>query len=338
MKLRKFIIPVFVFLLLIPSIVFWIWYADNRMPNFCKEAIVYIYPGTSAQEALETIAAEARAKRFSSLSRSFRKKQVDTYIQPGCYIIKESYTSVYVARMLNNCWQSPVKMSLNGTVRSVSQIASKISSQMLADSASIATALCDKELLSSYGFSPTSILSMFIPDTYEIFWTASAKEILDRFKSEYDAFWTKERLSKAAAQGLSKEQVSILASIVSGETNYEPEMPRIAGVYLNRLHKGMKLQADPTIAYILNYQVNRILLKHLQIDSPYNTYRYAGLPPGPIAVPSKSCLEAVLNPEGDYLFFCANSTFDGTHLFAKTLSEHMKNARAFQKALNSRPK
>lgn len=170
-----------------------------------------------------------------------------------------------------------------------------------------------------------------------MYWTATVEDILQKQKDAYDAYWTDERVAKAKKQGLTKEEVSILASIVKGETNYEPEMPSVAGVYLNRLHTGMKLQADPTVAYCLDYSVNRILLKHLEIDSPYNTYMHFGLPPGPIAVPTKACLDAVLDPDRHgYLYFCANADFSGTHKFAVTYSEHLRNAREFQAALNAR--
>ena len=281
---------------------------------------------------------EAGVKRPYSLDHAFRDKKVAEYMQPGRYEIKPSYTSVYVARMLNNCWQSPAKLVLSGTMRQNSQLAGKISRQLMIDSLDVISALENKALLSSYGFTPKNVFSLFIPDTYEMFWTSDMEEVLAVQKKAYDAFWTAERLEKAKKVGLSRQQVSILASIVKGETNCEEELPKIAGVYLNRLNKGMKLQADPTIAYCLDYEVNRILTKHLQIDSPYNTYKYAGLPPGPIAVPTKACLDAVLNP--DYgpgnIFFCADPSFNGTHRFARTYSEHLKNARAFQSALTKR--
>jgi UPF0755 protein len=163
------------------------------------------------------------------------------------------------------------------------------------------------------------------------------EEIFDRLKKEYDAFWTPQRDAKAKAQGLSRMQVSTMASIVSGETLKDFEYPRIAGVYLNRMKKGIRLQADPTIAFCFDYKLDRILKKHLKVESPYNTYKYAGLPPAPINVPPKACLEAVLNPEkNNYIYFCASPTFDGTHRFAVSYSDHLKNARAFQRELTAR--
>ena len=233
-------------------------------------------------------------------------------------------------------WQSPVRLVLSGTMRQKGAIARKISAQLLLDSASVAAALEDSVLLADRGFRPDQVFALMMPDTYEVFWTDPMSVILDKQKAAYDAFWTEENKEKARTQGLTPAEVSVLASIVNGETNHVPEMPAVAGVYLNRLHKGMKLQADPTVAYILDYKVNRILKKHLEIDSPFNTYLYAGLPPAPICVPSRSALEAVLNPDGhDYLYFCASPDFDGTHRFAATYPEHLRNARAYQKALSA---
>jgi UPF0755 protein len=164
-------------------------------------------------------------------------------------------------------------------------------------------------------------------------------EIFDRFKKEADAFWTDQRVELARRQGLTPVGVATLASIVDGETQYGPEQPTVAGVYLNRLRIGMLLQADPTVAYCYGYTLNRILTRHLDIDSPYNTYKYAGLPPGPISCPPKSCLEAVLHAQNhSYLYFCADPSFNGSHRFAATYTEHLNNARAFQRALDARTK
>jgi UPF0755 protein len=210
---------------------------------------------------------------------------------------------------------------------------------MMVDSATVAAALDDESFLAKYGFTPENVFAMVLPDTYQMYWTASVEEIFDRLKKEYDAFWTEERLAKAKAQKLSKMQVSVLASIVSGETLKDFEYPVIAGVYLNRYRKGMKLQADPTVCFCYDYKLDRVLKKHLLIDSPYNTYKYAGLPPAPINVPPKACLDAVLNPDKHgYIYFCASPEFNGTHNFAVTYGEHLKNARAFQRELTKRRK
>ena len=241
--------------------------------------------------------------------------------------------------MLNFGWQTPQKLTLSGTIRKKGVLAEKISRQMMVDSASVAQALDSAEFLASYGFTPENVFAMFLPDTYQMYWTASVTDIFDRMKKEYDAFWTPERQEKAAAQRLTPLQVSVVASIVSGETLKDFEYPLIAGVYLNRYRKGMRLQADPTVAFCFDYEPDRILKKHLTVDSPYNTYKYAGLPPAPINVPPKACLDAVLNPSDHrYIYFCASPDFDGTHHFAVSYNDHLKNARAFQKALTARRK
>ena len=198
-------------------------------------------------------------------------------------------------------------------------------------------ALENDDFLKKYGFSSEDVFAMILPDTYQMYWTASVEDIFDRFKKEYDVFWNEDRTAKAKAQGLTPKEVSVVASIVSGETLKDFEYPKIAGVYLNRYRKGMKLQADPTVCFCYDYKLDRVLKKHLSVDSPYNTYRYAGLPPAPINVPPKACIDAVLNPDRhSYLYFCASPDFDGTHRFAVFYSEHKKNARAFQRALSAR--
>ena len=277
--------------------------------------------------------------RPKSLERVFKKMDVASKIKPGRYVVDATCPSIYVARMLVFGWQTPQDLVLSGTMRSKDRIAKKISTQMMVDSASVAQALNDKEFLAGYGFTPENVFALILPDTYQMYWTASVEDIFDRLKKEYDAFWTPERDAKAKAQGLNRMQVSVMASIVSGETLKDFEYPVIAGVYLNRYKKGMKLQADPTIAFCYNYTLDRILKKHLQVDSPYNTYKHVGLPPAPINVPPKACLDAVLNPaKHGYIYFCASEEFDGTHRFAVTYSEHLKNARKFQRALTARNK
>lgn len=316
-----------------------LWYIDNRRPGFEKEFVLFVYPDTDASRVLDALCEDGCAKNRSSLERCFKKFKVAEKIKPGRYPVRMSYPPVYVARMLIFGWQEPTSLTLSGTLRHKWRIAQRISSQMMVDSVSVMNALNDEVFLSEYGFTPENVFALILPDSYQMYWTASIKDIFDRFKKEYDAFWTPERVQKAAAQGLTPMEASVVASIVSGETLKDFEFPKIAGVYLNRLHKGMKLQADPTICFCYGYTLNRVLKKHLSVDSPYNTYKYAGLPPAPINVPSKACIEAVLNPDThNYLFFCANPAFDGTHRFAATYAEHQKNAKEFQRALTARLK
>ena len=324
------------------SLLGWNYVRDNKVPNFTRTAEIYVYPETSPRRVIDALGRKAGTKSRRSLERAFKSKKVAEYMKPGHYTVSPSNSSVYVARMLNNGWQTPVRLTLSGSLRRKDNIAAKIASQMMVDSATVRHAFSDTALLAGFGATPATVYSLLMPDTYEIYWDASVKDILNIQKQAVDAFWTEDRLQKAAALGLSRDEVSTLASIVNGETNNEAEMPRIAGVYLNRLKIGMPLQADPTIAFCFNYTLTRVLNTHLKVDSKYNTYRHKGLPPGPICVPTRSSLDAVLNPDfgGEWgrgnLYFCANPDFSGTHVFARTLQEHNRNAARFRAELDRR--
>ncbi|MBR4740201.1 MAG: endolytic transglycosylase MltG [Bacteroidales bacterium] len=309
------------------------WY-DRKAPNFRGSMDLYIYPWMDPEAVCDSLIASGQVRKPASLKRVF--KDVET-LQVGHYSIDSTLTSMYVMRMLHKGWQTPVNLTLSGAIRTPGILARKIGAQMLADSAEVATFAFSDDSLAAYGVNSQLLFTMVIPDTYQMMWTASVREIFDRFAKERDAWWTPERKKAAAAQGLTPQEVCTLASIVDGETRYVKEQPTIAGVYLNRLRTGMKLQADPTVAFCFDYQPRRILNYHLAVDSPYNTYKYFGLPPGPISCPPKSCLEAVLHPKShNYLYFCADPSFNGSHRFAATYSEHLQNARAFQKALTAR--
>lgn len=313
--------------------------ADNRMSNFKRGYVLYVYPDMSSEDVLDSLQSGAGVKHVRSIVRCARKEHLSERLEPGRYEISPGMSSIYVIRMLSNGWQSPQKLTLSGTIRSKGKLAAQIGRQMMVDSVTVDSLLRSDDFLSQFGFSSENIFAMFLPDTYYMYWTASPQDIFSRFRKEYDDFWTEERLAKADSLGLTPVEVSILASIVSGETLKSFEYPKIAAVYLNRLRIGMKLQADPTVAFCFNYEPGRILKKHIAVDSPYNTYKYAGLPPAPINVPPKACIDAVLNPDRhSYLYFCASPDFDGTHRFASSYSEHLRNARAFQKELTERQK
>lgn len=350
MSAKKLIIFCLGVLLVLASVVGWNWLRDNKLPNFYKSSEIYVYPHTTAEELVQMIEDKCGIRSRESLERVFKSKKVSQYMKPGHYWISYSNSSVYVARMINNSWQSPVKLTLAGNLRIKSNIAAKVGDQLMLDSLDFANALNDNALLSEYGFSSSDVFSLIFPDTYDIYWTASVRDVLDKQKEAWDAFWTEENDTKAEKLGLSRKEVSVLASIVKAETNYEPEMPKVAGVYLNRIKLGIPLQADPTVAFCFDYKLNRILFKHLEVDSPYNTYRNPGLPPGPICVPTKACLQAVLDADygagmgpgegepgrGGNIFFCASPEFNGTHVFARSNAEHEANARAYRKALDRR--
>lgn len=309
---------------------------DRKVPNFSGTYEFYVRPGMEPSTVVDSLLRSGVVKKAKSLRRTLEPLKS---MRVGHYTVDAKSSSMYVARMLSRGWQSPVNLTLSGTIRTPGVLARKIAAQMMVDSAEVATFAFSADSLARYGVTPPQLFTLVIPDTYQMLWTASVSEIFDRFKKEHDAFWTDSRLEMARKQGLTPAEVSTLASIVDGESQYVPEQPVIAGVYLNRLRIGMPLQADPTVAFCFDYSLKRVLRSHLEIDSPYNTYRYAGLPPGPISCPPKSCLEAVLYPQQhNYLFFCADPSFNGTHRFAATSREHAENAEAYRRALNARTK
>ena len=338
--MKKTIWSIVAALTLFAALQAWGWLRDNRVPAFTGQARVFVVDTTSVDGVISQIKAQTGIRFEKSLRKVFERKRVAEYLCEGSYLIEPSHSAVYVARMLNNKWQTPTRLTLGGSLRLKSEIASKIGRQMMLDSAEVHAALEDEVFLRKFGVTPKTVFSLIIPDTYEIWWDESLSSLFSRFTKEYADFWTEERDRKAKELKLSRLQVSILASIVNCESNYVPEYPKIAGVYLTRLKRGMKLQADPTVAFCYDFKLDRILKKHLNVNSPYNTYRKAGLPPGPICCPSKDALDAVLNADmsSGYVFFCASPDFDGTHRFARTYKEHQVNSKAFQRELDKRTK
>lgn len=247
-------------------------------------------------------------------------------IHPGRYILTDGMTNQQLVNMLRMGHQTPVKVVFNN-MRTVEQLAGRISDQIEADSISI---------INEINNNPDVDATTFIPNTYEFYWNTDADDFVDKMIIEHKHFWNDARLQKAKNIRLTPKQVSILASIVDKETTKTSEMPRIAGVYLNRINKHWPLQADPTLVYALgDYSIRRVLDVHKKIDSPYNTYKYAGLPPGPICIPSIASIDAVLNAEKhNYYYFCAKDDLSGYHVFASNITDHNRNAEKYRKALN----
>ena len=243
--------------------------------------------------------------------------------------------SLQTFRHIKNGLQAPVSLTIR-SVRTLDDLASDISEKMMFSRSELLSRLTSKDDCKKYGFTPETIPAMFIPNTYDFYWDTSVDKFLDKMHKEYNKFWTFERKQKAKTAGLSEVEVITLASIVDEETDNEAEMPKVAGMYINRLHLNMPLQADPTIKFATkNFTAHRIYQKWLTVDSPYNTYKYRGLPPGPIRIPSIAAINAVLNyVHHDYIYMCAKEDFSGTHNFAKTYEEHQVNAAKYAKALN----
>ena len=259
-------------------------------------------------------------------------------VKPGHYILKDGMNIIGIARMLNLGEQTPVNVVVR-TSRLPGVLARRVATQLEADSASLHTAMRDPEILREYGFdSELELFSIFIPNTYEMWWTATPREFIERMKREYERFWTDTRIGKLARTRLSRMEVITLASILTEETLKADEMPTMAGVYINRLRTGMPLQADPTVKYAVgDFTLRRILDRHTKTPSPYNTYLNKGLPPTPITMPSIAAIDAVLDfKEHKYLYFCAKEDFSGYHNFAETYAGHLQNARRYWNELNKR--
>ncbi|MBE6182515.1 MAG: endolytic transglycosylase MltG [Rikenellaceae bacterium] len=296
---------------------------------------LYVSSRTDYTEVLDSLL--PHIKHHAAFRFYARHIGLEKSYKAGHYRLHPDMNVIEIARMLKMGWQTPVRVTINN-VRMPSQLAAKLARQIDADSIAIMRALTSKELAKEMGFDSLTLFSMFIPNSYEFYWTVSPEDFVRRMKQEYDRFWTPERDKARQRSGLSRLEVMTLASIVYEETRKSDEMPRVAGVYINRLRKGMPLQADPTIKYAMqDFSLRRILYKHLKFQSPYNTYINKGLPPSPICMPGRNAIEAVLNFEQhDYIFFCARPTFDGYHNFARTLKEHNANARAYSAELNRR--
>jgi UPF0755 protein len=259
-------------------------------------------------------------------------------IHAGKYRIENRMSNYALAKVLRSGKQEPVKLVIN-KFRLKEDLVSFVSHKLETDSLTLITALNDSIYLRRFNLRKDEALALFIPNTYEFYWNTSPELFIGRMKREYDLFWNEERRQLAKDEKMKPVQVVILASIVEEETNYNPEKARIAGVYLNRIWAGMNLQADPTVKYSLkNFLLKRIYRIDLAFDSPYNTYRYKGLPPGPICTPSIASIDAVLHAEQhDYFYFCADPDKPGTHVFAKTLKEHQLNAKRYQHWLDQLP-
>ena len=300
-----------------------------------SEKVIYIYPTSSQSE----IVAEVRSSLRSILHRRAfdhyaKRLNLQERLKGGRYVLREDESVIRIVRKLALGEQTPVNLVI-GEARTLPQLAGKIASQIEADSVTLLRAMRNKRIRKELGLVRDSTIALFIPNTYEVWWNISPENLLHRISRENSRFWNEERTAKLKRCRLSKYQVMTLASIVYEETKNREEMPKIAGVYINRLRKGIALQACPTVKYAMgNFGLKRILHKHLRYRSPFNTYLNRGLPPAPICIPSVAAIDAVLNyTDHNYLYFCARPEFDGRHNFARTLSEHNRNSQRYSEAL-----
>ena len=293
------------------------------------------YKGAQAfVDGLATDSIVSTPKSFMFVCRVLGLKPA-TILPAGCYLVNSNITYLRFVQRIKRGEQVPVNLIIN-YMRIPEQFASKVSNQLMLDSAEIMDFVTDKERMAELGYAPEHLFALVIRNTYEVWWTISVKNLMKRLKKEHEIFWnTNGRREKAELLGLTIPEVITLASIVESETNYQPEKSRVAGLYLKRLRKGIRLQSDPTVKYALkDFKLNRILFEHLKEDDPYNTYKYVGLPPGPICLPSVATIDAVLNAEKhNYIYMCAHPDFNGTHNFAVTIAEHNRNAAKYHVAL-----
>ncbi len=301
-----------------------------------KEFSLYIPTGADFEQVKDSLYSHGLIANPDSFEWWARRRDYPDHVKPGRYVLRNGMNNRQLCNILNGGLQTPVKVTFNN-MRDIPMLAGRIAEQIEADSMSIVSYLDDATVLSELGFNWLTIPAMFLPNTYEFYWNTSAAQFVDKMKKEYDKYWTPERLNKAKELYLSPVQVSILASIVDKETNKTDEMPRIAGVYLNRYRNNWLLQADPTLVFAVgDFSLKRVLNVHKEVDSPYNTYKYPGLPPGPICIPSLASINAVLNAEKhNYYYFCAKDDFSGYHVFAKTLTEHNRNAERYHRKLKN---
>jgi UPF0755 protein len=302
-----------------------------------KEIDFYIPTGSSFEDVLQSLAEQNILRDTSSFRWLAVQKNYPNHVHPGRYRIRDGLNNNDLVGKLRSGRQEPVQLIFN-PVRTPGKLAGTVAGQIEADSAGIRAILRDSTFLAEHQLTPETVYGVFIPNTYEIYWNTSPLKFMERMIREYRIFWNEKRLARARNIGLSPMEVMTLASIVDEETLKKDEEARIAGLYMNRLKQGMRLQADPTVKFAAgDMTITRVLKKHVGIESPYNTYRRVGLPPGPIVIPSVSAIDAVLNFERHkYLYMCAREDFSGYHNFARTLAQHNKNARSYQQALNRR--
>lgn len=306
--------------------------------NVQKEVDDYLYIPTKS--SFEDVVRIIKINNIIQDDETFAwvaKRMKYTKVKPGKYKIEKGMSNIELIRMLRAGKQEPVKIQFQN-IRLKKDFAGYIGSQLELDSTKLLSMLDSMDMLRELGFDEDNIFCMFIPNTYEFYWNTSEEKFISKMKEEYDKFWNEERTQKAKKINLSKTDVIILASIVDQEALVNAELKRVAGVYMNRLNRGMKLEADPTVIFAIgDFNIKRVLNRMLQYDSPYNTYKYNGLPPGPICMPSVAAIDASLNYEKhNYIYFCAKEDFSGYHNFASNLAQHQVNARKFQQALTKR--
>ena len=336
MQKKIWLAGILVFILIAGTII-GIVYKKYSSPFFEIKQTVYVYIDETKDynDLLSQLESAAHIKDVNIFNRIAGIAKYPENMRSGRYAIIPDMTCKQLLQNLRNGNQAPCRVTFNN-IRLKENFAQRIGQQLMSGEHKLYAQLNDSAVCAGLGFDINTILCMFLPNTYEMYWNIPVEKFLNRMKSEYGKFWTSERLEKAREIPLTPVQISILASIVEEETAASSEYSIVAGLYINRLKRNMLLQADPTVKYAVgDFSLKRVLYMHLEKDSPYNTYKYAGLPPGPIRIPSIRVIDSVLNYEKhNYIFMCAKEDFSGKHNFAVTHAEHSRNAAKYQAALN----
>ena len=343
MLFKKISISFLLIALLVGAYIAYDMYKQVYQPNVTLNNSIDKYFYIQSTYSFDDVVHDLYEKGYIINRESFefvaeKKANFKNNIHPGRYLLEDGMSNNELIDLLRSGETIPVKVTFNN-VRTKTDLAGKISKNLECDSTEVLDLLNNQEFVIKYGFNTTTILTLFLPNTYQFNWATTAEQAIVRMAEEYKKFWTEERKAKAYALNLSQSEVAILASIVQAEQSvHSDERPKVAGLYINRIRIGMALQSDPTLVYGLgDFSIRRVLNKHKEINSPYNTYKHRGLPPGPINLPSISSLDAVLNYENhDYLYMCAKEDFSGYHNFAKNYNQHLVYARKYQRELNNR--
>jgi len=336
---KTILVLISILLLFIGAFIGYKYYNIYFAINNKNERKIYLYIPTNAtyKQVIDSITTKNFLKNSNTFFTLANERNLKTRFKPGKYPIIPNLNNRQILNMLLAGNQEAVIIAFQ-YIRLKETFVGFISDKLECDSASLLHLLDSVPFIDKYGFTKENIYTMFIPNSYQLFWNTSAEKFFEKMHKEYVHFWNKERLKKASDLNLTPQQVSVLASIVDSEALMDDEMPTIAGLYTNRLKKGIKLEADPTVIFANNdFTIRRVLYRHLRKVSPYNTYLNIGLPPGPISMPSIKAIDAVLNYENhNYVYMCAKEDFSGYHNFATTLSQHLANAKKFQNALDQR--
>ena len=337
-KVIKYILLIIV--LILAGVGYYIYqamFSPNTWTPGDEPVSLYVEPGDTFDEVTKKMYSQGLIVNRQTFEWLAERKDYPSNVKVGHYLVKEGMTNNELLNKLQAGLQTPINVVFHN-IHTLSDLSEDISNQLVFDSSDLMEKLTDTSYLSQMGFDTTTVKAMFIPNTYELYWTASPDKFMKRMKKEYEKFWNEERRKKAEEIDFTPFEVSILASIIEKETNKNDEKDTIAGVYINRLERGYRLQADPTLKYALNdFSIRRVLNRHKNIDSPYNTYKYGGLPPGPICLPSIASLEAVLNyVDHNYYYFVAKADFSGYHSFSRTYNEHINKAKKYQQKLNQK--